>query len=186
MTKLVAGGAFLIVLLPEAVAAAGEGFINLDWSLLIQAVNFGLLLLLLWRFFYRPFLATLDERSRALKQSLAEAQAAQAEALRQREEHRRQLQAAYAEAQSIRESALREAGEAQQRLLEAARAEADRLVEAARTQIEQDVRRARQELRQEVGGLAVSVAERLIRRSLGEGDHRRIVGEAIAELERRP
>ena len=182
----VLGGVGLLLGLFPGVAAASEGggFINLDRSLLIQAINFGFLLLVLWRFLYRPFLAKLEERSQTIKKSLAAAQAAQAEAERQREEHRRQLQAAYAEAQSIREVSLKEAGEEQRRLLEAARAEAERLVEAARGEIEQDVQRAKQELRKEVGDLAVSVAERLIRKSLRGDDHRRLLSEAIEQLER--
>lgn len=185
MRKVLAGIGFLLGLVPDPGAASeGGGFINLDWSLLIQAVNFGLLLFVLWRFLYRPFLAKLEERSHAIKKSLSEAQAAQAEAERQREEHRKQLQAAYAEAQSIRDAALKDAGEEQRRLVEAARAEADRLVEGARAEIQQDVRRAKQELRSEVGDLAVSVAERLIRKSLRSEDHRRLVSEAIAEIER--
>lgn len=186
MSKVSGGIALLLGLAPGLALASegGGGFINLDRSLLIQVVNFGLLLFFLWKFLYRPFLAKLDERSQAIKKSLSEAQAAQAEAERQREEHRKQLQAAYAEAQSIREAALKEAAEEQQRLVEAARAEAGRLVEGARAEVEQDVRRARQELRQEVADLAVGAAERLIRKSLRGEEHRKIVTDAIAELER--
>ncbi len=186
MYKVLEGVGLLLGLFPSLVAASegGSGFINLDWSLLVQAVNFGLLLLILRRFLYRPVLAKLEERSHAIKKSLAEAQAAQAEAEHQRAEHKKQLQAAYAEAQSIREAALKEAGEEQRRLVEGARAEAGRLVEGARAEIEQDVRRAKQELRKEVGDLAVAVAERLIRKNLGGEDHRKIVTEAIEQLER--
>ncbi len=186
MAKVSGGVGVLVMLVPGLAAASegGGGFINLDWTLLVQAISFGILLYFLRRFFYRPFLAKLEERSQVIKKSLAEAQAAQAEAERQREEHRRQLQAAYAEAQSIRETALREAAEEQRRLVEAARAEATRLVEAARAEIEQDVRRANQELRQEVADLALLAAERLIRKSLRGEDHRKIVTDAIAELER--
>ncbi len=169
---------------PDLAAAAEGGFINLDKSLIVQAINFLLLLVILWRVVYRPFLAKLEERSQAIKKALTEAQAAQAEAERQREEHKRQIQAAYAEAQSIREGALKEAAEEQRRLIESARAEAGRLVEAARAEVEQDIRRAKQELREEVGDLAVSVAERLIRKSLRDDDHRKIVAEAIQYLER--
>lgn len=187
MSKVLGGIGFLLAWLLPGVALArqeGGGFINLDWSLLVQAANFGLLLFFLWKFLYRPFLAKLDERSQAIKKSLSEARAAQAEAERQREEHRQQLQAAYAEAQSIREAALREAAEEQRRLVEAARAEAARLVETARAEIEQDIRRARQELRTEVADLALAAAERLIRRSLRGEDQKKIVADAIAELER--
>jgi len=45
-----------------------------------------------------------------------------------------------------------------------------------------DVRRARDELRREVADLATAVAEKLVRRSLRDDDHRRIVADAIAKV----
>ena len=67
--------------------------------------------------------------------------------------------------------------------MEAARAEAARLVESAKAELEQDVRRARQQLRREVSDLAIDVAERLIKKSLRDEDHRRIVEDAIAHVQ---
>ena len=186
MRRVVGIAAFLVALLPAAAAAAGGegGLINLDKSLIIQAINFLLLLFILTKLLYRPLLAKMEERSQAIKTSLEEAQAARAEAQQQREEHAAKIQAAHAEAQAIRAAALKEAADEQRRLVDAARAEASRLVEGARAEMEQDIRRARQELRQEVGDLAVAVAERLIKKSLRDEDHRRIVQEALATLER--
>ncbi|MBI2528593.1 MAG: F0F1 ATP synthase subunit B [Candidatus Rokubacteria bacterium] len=186
MRRVFGIAALLVALLPRLAAAAGGegGLINLDRSLIIQAINFLLLLFILSKLLYRPLLAKLEERSQAIKKSLDEAQAARAEAQKQREEHAAKLQAAHAEAQAIRDTALKEASDEQRRLVEAARAEAARLVEGARAEMQQDIRRARQELRQEVGDLAVAVAERLIRKSLREEDHRRVVQEALASMER--
>ena len=184
MTWIIALCVIGALLLPTAGFASEGGMVNLDKSLVIQGINFLLLLVLLSKLLYRPFLAKLGERSAAIKKSLDEAQAARAEAQRQQEEHRAQLEAAYAEAQAIREAALREAAGEQQRLLDAARLEAARIVETARAEIVQDVRRARQELRREVGELAVSVAERLLRRTLRDEDHGKIVQDAIGQLER--
>ena len=175
---------FGLLLLPDWSLAAEEGLINLDKSLVIQTVNFVLLLLILWRFLYRPFLSKMEERSQLIKKSLDEAQAARAEAQRLQAEYLARLEAAHAEAQAIRETALREAAEEHRRIVEAARQDAARTVDAARAEIEQDVRRARAELRQEVAGLAIELAEQLIRRSLRDEDHRRIVQESIARLER--
>ncbi|MFQ5828216.1 MAG: F0F1 ATP synthase subunit B [Candidatus Methylomirabilia bacterium] len=166
-----------------ALAAEGGGFINLDKSLLVQAINFLLLLLVLWRFLYRPVVAKMEERSQTIKRSLDEARSARAEAQQQLEEHRARLQAVHAEAQAIREAALKEASEEQRRLLEAAGQDARRIADKARADIEQDVRRAKEELRREVGELAVAVAERLVRKSLREEDHQRIVRESIERLE---
>lgn len=181
------GFALLSLVVAPGVALASEeggGLVNLDKSLIIQMVNFLLLLFLLTKLLYRPFVAKMEERSQAIKKSLEEAQAARAEAQRQRDEHAAKIQAAYAEAQAIRSSALTEAAEEQRRLVEAARGEASRLVESARAEMATDLRRARQELRQEVADLSVSVAEKLVRRSLNDADHRKIVQDAIANLER--
>jgi F-type H+-transporting ATPase subunit b len=185
MSRVLAIAVLMLMSLASGAAASeGEsGFINLDSSLIIQAVNFGLLLLLLWKFLYRPLLAKMDERTQVIRKSLDEAQAARAEAQREREEHAARIQAAHVEAQAIRDTALKEAAEEQRRLVEAARAEAARVVESAKAELAQDVRRARQELRREVSDLAVSVAERLIRKSLRDEDHRRIVEDEITRLQ---
>jgi F-type H+-transporting ATPase subunit b len=165
-----------------AEGGAEGGLVNLDKSLIVQVVNFLILLFILQRLLYRPFLAKMHERTAAIQKSLEEAQAARAEAARAREENEARLRAAHAEAAAIRAQALKEAAEEQKRLVDAARAESQRLIDSARAQMESDVRRARDELRREVAELATAVAEKLIRKSLRDEDHRRIVAEAIAKV----
>ena len=177
------------LLRPGLAGAAEEGgghsLIELNGSLLVQLVSFLLLLAVLYRFVYRPLIAALEARSGAIRQQLAEAQAAREAAQRQLAEFEAKLQAAHAEAQTTRERALREAAETRERLTAEARREATRLLEAARAEIQQDVRRARGELRAEVGALAVEIAERLIQKSLRGEDHERLVQEALARLDTR-
>ena len=173
---------------PAAVWAASEGghesggLISLDKSLIVQAINFLILLFILQLLLYKPFLAKMGERTAAIQKSLDEAQAARAEATRQQEENETRLRAAHAEAAAIRAQAMKEASEEQKRLVEAARAESQRLVESAKAQMDADVRRAREELRREVADLATAVAEKLVRRSLRDEDHRRIVADAITKV----
>lgn len=181
IVALVLAGA--VPLVPGAAWAASEGgLISLDKSLIVQTVNFVILLVILTKLLYKPFLAKMEERTQAIKKSLDEAQAARAEAARQQEENETRLRAAHAEAAVIRAQALREAAEEQRKLVDAARAESQRLIDTAKAQLDADVRRAREELRKEVGDLATAVAEKLIRRSLRDEDHRRIVAEAIAKV----
>ena len=174
----------ILLLSPSLLWASeeGGGLVNLDRSLIIQVVNFLVLLLILWRLLYRPLLATMEERSEAIRKSLEEAQAARAEAARQQEENAARLRQAHAEAAAIREQALKEAAEEQRRLVEAARAEAQRLMDSARAQTEADIRRAREELRREVAELATAVAEKLIHKSLRDEEHRRVIADAIGRL----
>ena len=181
--------AVLAVLTPALVGAAeephgGGGLISLDRSLIIQVINFAILLFLLHRLLYKPLLAKMEERSGAIKKSLDEAQAARTETTRQQEENAVRLKTAYAEAVAIREQALKEAAEEQKRLVDAARAESQRMIESAKAQMDADIRKAREELRREVSDLAVGVAEKLIRKSLRDEDHRRIVADAITHLGR--
>ena len=165
MRRVVGIVAFLVALLPAAASAAGGegGLINLDKSLIIQAINFLLLLFILTKLLYRPLLAKMDERSQAIKKSLDEAQAARAEAQKQREEHG-QDPGGPRRGAGDPAAALKEAADEQRRWW-TPRAEASRLVER-QGRDGSDIRRARQELRQEVGDLAVAVAERLIKKSL--------------------
>jgi len=177
----------LVLLAPGLTWAASEaghegGLISLDKSLIVQGINFLILLFILQRLLYRPFLAKMEERTQAIQKALDEAQAARAEAARQQEENEARLRAAYAEAAAIRAQALKDAADEQKRLVDAARAESQRLVETTRAQVDADVRRAREELRREVADLATAVAEKLIRRSLRDEDHRRIVADAIAKV----
>ena len=177
----------LLLLAPAVASAVSEdghegGLISLDKSLIVQGINFLILLFVLQRLLYKPFLAKMEERTQAIQKSLDEAQAARAAAARQQEENEVRLRAAHAEAAAIRAQALKDAADEQRRLVDAARAESQRLVETAKAQMDADVRRAREELRREVADLATAVAEKLVRRSLRDEDHRRIVADAIAKV----
>jgi F-type H+-transporting ATPase subunit b len=171
-----------IVLAAEGGGEHGGGLISIDSSLIVQFVNFFILLFILQRLLYKPFLAKMEERTAAIKTSLDQAQAARAEAARAQEENEARLRRAHAEAAAIREQALRETTAKSQKHLEAAQAQSRKLVEDTKAQLDAEVRRARDELRREVSDLAIAVAEKLVHRTLREDDHRRIVAEAIAGM----
>lgn len=174
--------AFAVTEAAEEGHGGGGGLISLDKSLIVQGINFLLLLLILNFLLYKPLVGKMQERTNAIRKSLEEAQAVRADAARQQEENAARLRSAYQEAAAIREQALKEAAEEQRKLVDNAQAEARRLVETARAQTEADIRRAREELRREVADIAVAVAEKLVRKSLRDEDHRRIVDDAIAKI----
>ena len=186
---LVCAFAGLLLALPAVAGAAGGGdahggggLISVDKSLIVQGINFLILLFILQRLLYKPLLAKMQERTTTIQTALDEAKAARAEAARQQEENEARLRAAYAEAAAVREQALKEAADESRKHVEAAQAQARKMVEDTKAQLEAEVRRARDELRREVSELSVAVAEKLVRRSLRDDDHRRIVAEAIASM----
>jgi len=168
-----------------AEGAKGEeqpGIINLNRTLLLQVVNFLILIVLLQRFLYKPLTQFLRTRADGIKRSLEEAKAAREGAAKAQQEYEAQIAATRREAAALREAAVREVEEERQRLLKASRDEATRLLSEAKTQIEQEVKRAKAELREEVVGLSLGVAERLIGRSLTADDHRRLAEQVAQEI----
>src|SRR5574337_2015686 len=168
----------------EEAHGGGEqsGIINLNKTLLIQVVNFLILIAVLYRFLYKPLTQFLATRADGIKRSLEEAKAAREAAAKAQQEYEAQIAATRREAAALREAAVREVEEERQRLLKASRDEAARLMTEAKAQIEQEVKRAKAELRQEVVDLSLGVAERVIARSLTTDDQRRLADQVMVEI----
>jgi len=180
-------GLALLVAFPSLASegAKGEeqgGIINLNMTLLVQMVNFLILIVLLQRFLYKPLTQFLATRADGIKRSLEEAKAARDAAAKAQQEYEARIAATRREAAALRESAVREVEEERQRLLKVSRDEAARLLTEAKAQIEQEVKRAKAELRAEVVGLSLGVAERLIGRSLTTDDDRRLAEQVVQEI----
>ena len=180
-------GLALLVAFPSLASegAKGEeqgGIINLNVTLLVQMVNFLILIVLLQRFLYKPLTQFLATRADGIKRSLEEAKAAREAATKAQQEYEARIAATRREAAALRESAVREVEEERQRLLKVSRDEAARLLTEAKAQIEQEVKRAKAELRAEVVGLSLGVAERLIGRSLTTDDDRRLAEQVVQEI----
>lgn len=151
-------------------------------SLLIQLLNFLLLLLLLRRLLYKPVLRRLEQRSQRIRNDLDEARRLREEAERDRLEYRTQLERARDEARAV----LEEANQVSERIREQALLDAEgqsaRLLERAREGIARERDLAITELRREVADLAIAAASRVVRRALDTPAQRQLVREVLAEL----
>ncbi len=180
----------LLAAVPPGIALAAEeaarheepGIINLNVTLLIQVVNFLILIALLSRFLFTPLKKFLVERAEGIDRALAEARVAREAAAKAQEEYRAQILATQREAAALREQAQREVEAERQRLLKASRDEAQRMVDEARTAIEMETKRARATLREEVVTLSLAAAERLLGRSMTGEDQKRLADQYVREL----
>ena len=137
------------------------GELGFHWpSLIVYLVNFSILLVILYLVAYKPILRVLDQRSNRIQESLEQAERVQREASEQQTAFERQV-------------------------AEARRQRADGIVEAELTRARAEIQRERdiavEELRESFGALAVTAAERIIRRSLDENAHREIINEVLEE-----
>lgn len=131
-------------------------------TLLLQAVNFLVLMWLLQRFLYRPVLAALDRRREAVLrlQDAAREARTQADAA-EAEWHRRQV-AVQQEAEGVRRQAEAAAMERRDQIMVEARGEAEQLLNHARRQIASERAAAAAELRHQGARLAADLAGRLL------------------------
>jgi F-type H+-transporting ATPase subunit b len=149
------------------------------WTLLAFLVA----LFVLRKYAWPAITAALDKRQRAIEESIETAERARADAATLLEEYRARLREARAQADEIVARA-RKAGEVHEReTLEQAKARRDELLEQTRRDIEAETRRAIQEIRAEVADLTILATEKVTRKTLTSDDQRRLVEEAVAELD---
>ena len=68
-------------------------------------------------------------------------------------------------------------------MIDQTRERREQLLEQTKRDIENETRRAIAEIREEVANLTVQAAEKVTRKSLSEADQRRLVEEALSELD---
>jgi F-type H+-transporting ATPase subunit b len=140
-------------------------------------------LFVLRKYAFGPIQKTIDERRDRIRQALEEADQARSEARDLLEEHRKLIGQARGEAEDILAEA-RQVGQAMQaRVKEETEADRQRRLEETRRQIEAETRRALEQIRAEVADLSLIAAEKVTRKSLDDSDQRRLIDEAIGELD---
>ena len=179
--------AFLTPLAQAADSAEEESsnfLVSPDVGLMIWTfLAFIVALLVLRKYAWPAITQALDKRQTAIEESIDTAERARTDAAALLEEYRQRLREARAQADEIVARA-RKAGEVHEReSLEDARKQREELMQQTRRDIEAETRRAIQEIRKEVADLTILATEKVTRKSLTADDQRRLVEEAVAELD---
>ena len=153
------------------------------WSVGMGDAIIFLSLVILWRWVFPRIAEALDRRQRAIEESIDTAEETRRRAEELLDEYRARLSEAREQAQEIIDRA-RKAGEAHERESEEeAIRRREHLMERTRREIEAETRRAIQEIRREVADLTVLATEKVTRKTLTDDDQRRLVEEALSELD---
>jgi F-type H+-transporting ATPase subunit b len=143
------------------------------WTLIAFAITF----FVLKRFAFGPIQRTIDERRDRIQKAVEEADHARAEARELLEQHRQLIGQAKSESAEI----LADAQVA--RVKDEAEAERQRRMEETRRQIEAETKRSLDQIRTEVADLTLEATARVTGKVLDAEDQRRLIDEAIAELD---
>jgi F-type H+-transporting ATPase subunit b len=149
------------------------------WTLLL----FGISLWILWKLAFPRISEALDRRQHAIEESIDHAEKIRKDADKLLADYQQRLREAREQAEQIVERS-RKTAEAREREVQAeAQERREQMMEQTRKDIESETRRAIQEIRREVADLTVLATEKITRKVLDEDDQRRLVEDALSELD---
>src|SRR5947209_6923577 len=149
------------------------------WTLLL----FGLSMFVLARIAFPRISQALERRQRAIEDSIDAAEHTRQEADQILAEYRERLKEARQQAEEIIARARKSAEAHERSAQEEAVATREQLMEQTRRDIESETRRAIREIRREVADLTLMATEKVTRKVLTEEDQRRLVEEALSDLD---
>jgi F-type H+-transporting ATPase subunit b len=175
----------LTSIVPLAAESGGGNFLVtpgiglMIWTL----VAFGLTLFVLYKLAFPRIAEALDRRQRAIEDSIDTAARLKTEAEELLDQYRERLKQARAQADEILVRARKAAEVREAEAIGEAKTRHDELLEQTRRDIETETRRAIQEIRNEVADLTILATEKVTRKILTEDDQRKLVEEALGELD---
>jgi F-type H+-transporting ATPase subunit b len=149
------------------------------WTLLV----FGLSMYLLGKLAFPRIAEALDRRQKAIEESIDAAEHTRKEAEQILAEYRERLAEARGQADEIVSRARKTGEAAENEIIAEARVKREEMMEQTRRDIQAETRRAIQEIRAEVADLTVLATEKVTRKALTDDDQKRLVEDALSELD---
>jgi F-type H+-transporting ATPase subunit b len=175
---------FLLIAQEEGGDGSGNFLVTPSVGLMIWTLlAFGISFYILKRIAFPRIQEALDKRRLAIEASIDNADRARREADQLLDEYRARLREAREQAEDIVVRARRASDALQDEAKSAARQQREELMEQTRRDIEAETRRALDEIRKEVANLTVVATEKVTRKSLTPDDHRRLIEEALQEVD---
>jgi len=149
----------------------------IGWS----AVNFFVLLAMLYKFAYNPINEMLEQRTTTIESSIKHAEELKVEVEQMRKEAQANLIESRKEAQEIVGRATKSAEDAKNDIIAKANEEVVSMRERSKAEIKAATEQAKVELRDTAATLALMAAEKVLGRAITEADHQKMVKEFVNE-----
>jgi F-type H+-transporting ATPase subunit b len=163
------GGSFLV--------SPGLGL--MIWTLVLFLITMGVLA----KFAFPKIGEALEKRANAIRENIEASERTRDEADELLAEYRQRLKEAREQADDIVARARKASEDAISEATTEGKTKREELVAAARRDIEAETKRSLEQIRKEMADLTVLATEKVTRKSLDEEDQRRLVEEALAEVD---
>ena len=155
---------------------------NPNITLLGQMISFAILIWFTVKFIWPPLMAAIEERQQKIAEGLAAADNAQKNLAQSQDQANEDLKLARTTANEIIDQAHQRANQIIDTAKNDAVAEANRQKALAEAEIAAAANRAKEDLRRQVSVLAVSGAEKLLRREIDASAHKALIDDLAAQL----
>ncbi len=151
-------------------------------QILTQIVAFLLMLWVLKRFAWKPFLEILHHRTDTIRSEFASIEHKQQEVQEMSDLYAKKLQGAQEEARRIIQEAIHESRLIAQNIQRDAQHQAKEMIQHAQEAAHQELNKAKGELRQEIITLSTALFEKLVRKKLDPKENQRLLDELLDEV----
>lgn len=155
---------------------------NLNLTMFGQAIAFGIFVWFTWKFVWPPLLKAIEDRQKQIADGLAAAEKGKLELAQADRKSGEVLGDARARAAEIIANAERRAAQMVEEAKGSAKTEGDRIIAGAKAEVLQEVSRAKESLREQVAALAVTGAEKILRREVDNKAHVDLLEQLKREL----
>ena len=155
---------------------------SFNLTVIAQAVAFALFIWFTVKFIWPPLMKAIEQRQRQIAEGLAAAERGKQDLALAAKRAAEELQRARAQAGEIISQAEKRGAAVVEEAKSAAKAEAERIVTGAKAEIEQEVFRAKEALRAQVSVLAVTGAEKILKREIDAKAHAQLLSGLEAEF----
>lgn len=147
-----------------------------------QLVNFLIVMLVLWRFAYKPIMKMLAEREAKIDKSVKDADEITKRLKASEVEREEILQTARVEAQALVEKALQDADARKGEMIDAAKREVERVIAKGKDQLNAEREAMMLEIRKDVVDIAVKAAAKIALEKLDEKKSQSFAEEVVRKL----
>ncbi|MFO7806856.1 MAG: F0F1 ATP synthase subunit B [Candidatus Moraniibacteriota bacterium] len=158
---------------------------HLDLKILIaQLINFSVVLIVLYKFAYKPLLKKMNERTEVIQKGLEDAKKSQEQLSEAEKVKEQKIIEARKEAKEILEEARQRAEDNKREITEKSKEEGQKIIEEAREQINKEKEKMLKEVKSRLGELTVLAVEKVLSEKIKEDGDKKLVEKAVKEIEK--
>lgn len=166
-----------------AESAGGIGSLGINLKLFIaQLINFGIILLVLWKWVFTPVAKKLTERTERVEKAMRDAsdvEKAKNEFFTWKDTEMVRVKS---QATAIITAAQSEAGKAKQQIMDEAKKEQEKVIIQAKVKIEEEKNQALREVKAQMADLVTLATERIIKEKLDSSKDKELIKESLRQI----